>query len=87
MTNYINSSYTSLNNINNICADDINSNQIIFNDTINNIDSVTFNYLQNVTSNIQTQLNNIALTTGVKGDTGAQGVKGDNRAQGLKGDT
>ena len=64
MTNYLNSSYSGLNNINSI-----NSDYITFTDSINDIDSTTFNYLKNATSNIQNQITNIqtGISTGSTG--------------------
>lgn len=62
MTNFLHSSYSALNNLISIEADNITSSIIIFENTLNDITPTVLSYLKNVSSDIQAQINTINQT-------------------------
>ena len=89
MSNLLQSSYTSLNGLTTIEADDIFSDTITTTNIQSNfygtIPQTKLNFLSTTTSDIQTQINNIAIGSGQMAPQGPQGIKGDTGLTGSQG--
>ena len=56
MSNYLNTSYTAINDLNSIYADDINTQSLTISNNINGITPTVLSYID-ATSSIQSQIN------------------------------